>query len=114
LLKLLDGYIDIKPGAIESSLSLSTFLPNTLSTLLHNTKSWTTMDNDSGTEPAPNENLPLASAATVLVSQMLSNVLMVEQTTWENSNDKENPGRPILATLRSTSGAFVELIIGTQ
>ncbi|CAE6462383.1 unnamed protein product [Rhizoctonia solani] len=111
LLKLLDGYIDIKPGAIESSLSLSNFLPNTLSTLLHNTKSWTIMDNDSGTEPAPNENLPLASAATVLVSQMLSNVLMVEQTTWENSNDKENPGRPILATLRSTSGAFVELII---
>ncbi|CAE6443909.1 unnamed protein product [Rhizoctonia solani] len=111
LLKLLDGYIDVKPRASELSPSLSDFLCNNLSALLQNTKSWTSMDADSETEFAPNENLPLASAATVLVSQMLSNLLMAEQTAWEISIDKENPGRPILGTLRSTSSTFVELII---
>ncbi|KAF8677526.1 hypothetical protein RHS04_06042 [Rhizoctonia solani] len=111
LLKLLDGYIDVQPRACESSPSLSAFLPNTLLTLLRTTKSWTSVDTSSEAELALNENLPQVSIATVLVSQMLSNILMAEQTVWENAIDKENAGRSILGTLRSTSGAFVELII---
>ncbi|KAF8757987.1 hypothetical protein RHS01_03524 [Rhizoctonia solani] len=90
LLKLLDGYIDVQPRACESSPSLSAFLPNTLLTLLQTTKSWTSVDTSSEAELALNENLPQVSIATVLVSQMLSNVLMAEQTVWENAIVKEN------------------------
>ncbi|CAE6516081.1 unnamed protein product [Rhizoctonia solani] len=109
LLKLLDSHINAKPSACEDNTALSSFLTTTLSTLLQATKSWTTVD--PGCEFSPNESLPLVSAATVLVSQMLSTALMAEQTAWEKSINKQIPGRPILDTLRDPFSAFVELII---
>ncbi|CAE7212270.1 unnamed protein product [Rhizoctonia solani] len=111
LLKLLDGHIDTKPTACEESASVSSFLTATLSTLLQTTKSWVTVDPNSEASHTLNEGLPLVSAATVLVSQMLANALMAEQTTWEKSTDKQIPGRPILNTLRDQVGASIELII---
>ncbi|CAE6533478.1 unnamed protein product [Rhizoctonia solani] len=111
LLKLLDGYVDTKPAAYRDNTFLPFFLTTTLSTLLQTTKSWTTVDSSSEAEFSPNESLPLVSAATVLVSQMLSTTLMAEQTAWEKSTDKQVAGRPILNTLRDPSNAFVELII---
>ncbi|KAL5633494.1 hypothetical protein ACGC1H_003855 [Rhizoctonia solani] len=111
LLKLLDGYVNTKPAACEDNTFLPFFLTTTLSTLLQTTKSWTIVDSSSEAEFSPNESLPLVSAATVLVSQMLSTTLMAEQTTWEKSTDKKTAVRPILSTLRDPSNAFVELII---
>ncbi|CUA68312.1 hypothetical protein RSOLAG22IIIB_07840 [Rhizoctonia solani] len=110
LLKLLDGYVDTKPIAFEDN-TITSFLTTTLSTLLQATQSWTVIDPSSEAEFSPNESLPLASAATVLVSQMLSNTLMAEQTAWEKSMDKQVAERPILSALREQSNMFVELII---
>lgn len=112
MLKLLDGYVDTKPTAGEENTFLPSFLTTTLSALLQTTKSWTAIDPDSEAEFSPNEDLPLVSAATVLISQMLSNILMVEQTAWEKSTDKQIAERPILGTLRDPSNVLVELIIG--
>ncbi|EUC56062.1 extracellular matrix protein [Rhizoctonia solani AG-3 Rhs1AP] len=111
LLKLLDGYVDTKPAGYKDNTFLTFFLTTTLSTLLQTTKSWTTVDLSSEAEFSPNESLPLVSAATVLVSQMLSSTLMAEQTAWEKSTDKQVVGRPILNILQDPSNVFVELII---
>ncbi|KAG8760888.1 hypothetical protein FRC11_014779 [Ceratobasidium sp. 423] len=111
LLKVLDGYTHTDPKTFDENPSISAFLSDTLSTLLQTTKSCVTVDPNSEIEFIPDENLPQVSAATVLVSQALSNALMAEQTAWEMSNDKETPGRPVLNNLRDPSSSFVELVI---
>ncbi|CAE6484263.1 unnamed protein product [Rhizoctonia solani] len=109
LLKLLDGYVDTKPIACEDN-TITSFLTTTLSTLLQATQSRTVIAPSSEGEFSLNESLPLVSAATVLVSQMLSNTLMAEQTAWEKSMDKQVAERSILSALRDQSN-IVELII---
>ncbi|KAH7335604.1 spinocerebellar ataxia type 10 protein domain-containing protein [Rhizoctonia solani] len=111
LLKILDGYTYSDPKTFVGNPSISAFLSSTLPKLLQTTQSYTTVDPGSESEFVPSEDLPQVSAATVLVSQALSNALMAEQTTWEMANDKETPGRPVLSTLRDPSISFVELII---
>lgn len=66
---------------------------------------------DTESYTTPNENLPQTATATVLVSQMLANSLMIEQLAWEKLSDKSGATRPILETLKTPQSAFVELFI---
>ncbi|KAG8771048.1 hypothetical protein FRC12_003880 [Ceratobasidium sp. 428] len=108
LLKLLDGYTQSADYTVNTAPLINDFLTRTLLSLLRTSNTWMNADLVNG---QPNENLPQAATAIVLVSQMLSNGLMAEQIAWEKLIDNGPRGRPILENLSSAESSYVELII---
>ncbi|KAG9122233.1 hypothetical protein FRC07_001483 [Ceratobasidium sp. 392] len=108
LLKLLDGYTQSSNYAPNANPSIDHFLTRTLLSLLRISYVWMSEDPIDG---QPNESLPQAATAIVLISQMLTNGLMTEQLIWEKLTNSSTRSRPILENLRNTESAYVELII---
>ncbi|KAG9122415.1 hypothetical protein FRC07_001211 [Ceratobasidium sp. 392] len=108
LLKLLDGYTQSSNYGLNANPSIDNFLTRTLLSLLRVSHKWMSEDTIDG---QPNESLPQAATAIVLISQMLTNGLMDEQLAWEKLTNSSTRSRPTLKYLRDTESAYVELII---
>ncbi|KAG9089772.1 hypothetical protein FS749_001066 [Ceratobasidium sp. UAMH 11750] len=108
LLKLLDGCTQTPDYMPSRNPSVNDFLTQTLLSLLRISNTWTNTDPANG---QPNENLPQAATAIVLVSQMLSNILLTEQLAWEKSKNDSTLTRPILEHLKGPENSYIELII---